>query len=145
MHRKNWPKFGLRAQLYRMTGVDLTLIDGIDVMTAYTVICECGFDMSAFPSEKHFASWCGLCPNNRITGGKVFRTKTRKVRNRVAVALRVSAQSLLRSQTALGAYYRRMRTRLGAPKAITATAHKLAILVYRMLKHGEDYIDKGKD
>jgi transposase len=145
MHRKNWPRFDLRAQLYRMTGVDLTLIDGIDVMTAYTVICECGYDMSAFPSEKHFASWSGLCPNNRITGGKVLRTKTRKVRNRVAVALRVAAQSLLRSQTALGAYYRRMRTRLGAPKAITATAHKLAILVYRMLKHGEDYVDKGKE
>jgi transposase len=145
MHRKNWPKFDLRAQLYRMTGVDLTLIDGIDVMTAYTIICECGFDMRAFPSEKHFASWCGLCPNNRITGGKVLRTKTRKVRNRIAVALRVAAQSLFRSQTALGAYYRRMRTRLGAPKAITATAHKLAILVYRMLKHGEDYVDKGQE
>lgn len=141
---KNAPQFNLRTELYKITGVDLTQIDGIDVMTAHTVICECGFDMSPFPTEKHFSSWLGLCPNNRITGGKVFSSRTRKVQNRVALILRVAAQSLHRSKTALGAYYRRMRARLGAPKAITAAAHKLAILIYRMLKYGENYVDKGQ-
>jgi transposase len=142
--RKNEPHFDLRASLYRMTGVDLTLIDGIDAMTAQTIISECGFDMSRFPTAKHFASWLGLCPNNRKTGGKVFKTKTRNVRNRAADALRLAAQSLHSSKSALGAFLRRLRTRLGAPKAITAAAHKLAILVYRMLKYGEDYVDKGQ-
>jgi transposase len=141
--RKNEPYFDLRAEMYRITGVDLTLINGIDAMTAYTIISEIGIELSAFPSEKQFASWCALCPNNRITGGKVHSTRTRKVRNRVAHALRLAAQSLHSSSTALGAYYRRMRARLGPSKAITATAHKLAVLVYRMLKHGEDYVDKG--
>lgn len=143
--RKNEPCFDLRASLYRMTGVDLTLIDSIDAITAQTVISECGFDMSRFPTEKHFVSWLGLCPNNCITGGNVFRSRTRKVRNRAAQALRMASQSLHHSESALGAFYRRMRTRLGAPKAITAAAHKLARLVYRMLKYGEDYVDKGQD
>jgi len=141
---KNAPQFNLRTELYKITGVDLTQIDAIDVMTAHTVICECGYDMSPFPTEKHFSSWLGLCPNNRITGGKVFSSRTRKVQNRISTVLRVAAQSLHRSKTALGAYYRRMRGRLGAPKAITAAAHKLAILIYRMLKYGEDYVDKGQ-
>jgi len=142
---KNEPRFDLRSHLYQISGVDLTLIDGIDVMTAQTLISECGFDMSRFPSERHFSSWMGLCPNNKITGGKVFGRRSRKVHNRVATALRVAAQSLHRSSTALGAFYRRMRARLGAPKAITATAHKLATLVYRMLKFGENYVDKGQE
>jgi len=141
--RKNEPYFDLRAETYRITGVDLTLINGIDAKTAYTIISEIGIDVSAFPSERRFASWCALCPNNRITGGKVRSTRTRRVQNRVAHALRLAAQSLHSSNTALGAYYRRMRGRLGPSKAITATAHKLAVLVYRMLKHGEDYVDKG--
>lgn len=143
--RKNEPYFNLRAHLYRITGVDLTLIDGIDAMTAQTIICESGFDMSRFPTEKHYASWLGLCPDNRITGGRVTRRRTRNVHNRAAQALRLAAQSLHSSTTALGAYYRRMRARLGAPKAITATAHKLARLVYRMLKHGQDYVDAGQE
>ena len=143
--RKNEPHFNLRAQLYRITGVDLTKIDGIEAITAHTVITECGFDMSRFPSEKHFASFLCLCPNNRITGGKVLKRRTRKSNNRASTALRVAAQSLHHSATALGAFYRRMRMRLGAPKAITATARKLAILIYRMLKYGEDYVDKGQD
>jgi len=142
--RKNQPGFNLRSQLYQTTGVDLTQIDGIDAMTAQTVISECGFDMSPFPSEKHFSSWLGLCPNNRITGGKVYGTRTRKVVNRAAQALRLAAQALHGSKTSLGAFYRRMRTRLGAPKAITAAAHKLAKLIYRMLKYGEDYVDQGQ-
>ena len=142
--RKNQPNFDLRTCLFEMTGVDLTRIDGIETMTAQTVISECGFDMSVFPTEKNFASWLGLCPNNQITGGKVRKRRTRKVQNRAARALRLAAQSLHSSKSALGAYYRRMRARLGAPKAITATAHKLAILIYRMLKQGMDYVDRGQ-
>jgi transposase len=143
--RKNQPYFDLTGLLYQMTGVDLTHIDGVDALTALKVVSECGYDMRAFPSEKHFASWLTLCPNHRITGGRVKSRRTRQAHNRAAQALRVAAQSLHRSQTALGAYYRRMRTRLGAPKAITATAHKLAHLIYRMLKYGEDYVDKGQE
>lgn len=142
--RKNQPHFDLRGQLHRVTGVDLTAIDGIDAMTAQTVISECGFDMSRFATDKHFTSWLGLCPNHQITGGKVRRRRTRRVRNRAAQALRLAAQSLHRSQTALGAFYRRMRGRCGPPKAITATARKLAILIYRMLKYGTDYVDQGQ-
>lgn len=142
--RKNQVHFDLRSQLHRLTGVDLTSIDAIDAMTAQTVIRECGIDMSRFATEKHYSSWMGLCPNHQITGGKVRRRRTRKVRNRAAQALRVAAQSLHKSKTALGAYYRRMRARLGPAKAITATAHKLAILIYRMLKYGMKYVDQGQ-
>ncbi len=142
--RKNQVHFDLRGQLHRLTGTDLTRIDGIDAMTAQTVVSESGIDMGRFATEKHYSSWLGLCPNHQITGGKVRRRRTRKVRNRAAQALRVAAQSLHRSKTSLGAYYRRMRSRLGPAKAITATAHKLAILIYRMLKHGLEYIDQGQ-
>lgn len=143
--RKNQPHFDLRTELYRLTGVDLTRIDGIEAMTAFTILSEIGFDISAFPNEHHFASWLGLCPNNRITGGNVKRRSTKHNYNRVADALRVAAQSLWRSKTYLGAYYRKFAGRLGAPKAITATAHKLARIVYRMLKYGEQYVDKGQE
>lgn len=143
--RKNQPHFDLREQLYRLTGVDLTQVDGINAMTAQTVITEQGIDMSRFPTEKNFASHLGLCPNNQITGGKIIKRKSRKVQSRAAKALRIAAQSLHRSSTALGAYFRRMRARLGPAKAITATAHKLAKLIYRMLKHGQAYVDKGQD
>ena len=101
-------------------------------------------DMSRFATEKHYSSWLGLCPNHQITGGKVRRRRTRKVQNRAAQALRLAAQSLHHSKTALGAYYRRMRGRCGPAKAITATAHKLAILIYRMLKYGMEYVDQGQ-
>jgi transposase len=142
--RKNQVHFDLRGQLHRLTGVDLTAIDGIDAMTAQTVVSESGFDMSRFATEKHYSSWLGLCPNHQITGGKVRRRRTRKVRNRAAAALRVAAQSLHKSKTALGAFYRRLRARLGPAKATTATAHKLAILIYRMLKYGLQYVDQGQ-
>ena len=142
--RKNQPHFDLRTQQYRITGVDLTQIDGISAMTAQTIIAECGIDMSLYPSEKNFSSWLGLCPNNKITGGKVYSSRTRKVSNRASSSLRLAAQSLHRSSSALGAYYRRMKSRHGAPKAITATAHKLAKLIYRMLKFGKDFVDKGQ-
>jgi transposase len=125
--RKNRVHFDLRGHRYELTGTDLTSIDGIDAMTAQTVVSESGIDMSRFATEKHYSLWLGLCPNHQITGGKVCRRRTRRVRNRAAQALRVAAQSLHRSKTALGAYFRRMRSRLGPAKAITATAHKLAI------------------
>jgi transposase len=142
--RKNQPRFDLTTRLIEITGVDLTRIDGIDALTAQTLVSECGFDMSAFPTEKHFASWLGLSPNNRITGGKIKKRSTRKVRNKAALALRIAAQSLHRSKSALGAFYRRMCAKHGAPKAVTATAHKLARLVYRMLKYGMTYVDRGQ-
>jgi len=141
--RKNQPHFDLRSELYRMTGVDLTAIDGIEALTAQTVITECGIDLSAFPTEKHFASWLCLCPNNRKTGGKVKGRSTRRAQNRAATSLRLAAQSLHHSKSALGAYFRRMKARRGAPKAITATAHRLACLVYRMLRYGAEYVDEG--
>ena len=143
--RKNQPYFDLRGELHRITGVDLTQIEGIDAMTAMTVVSEQGTDMSRFPSQKHFCSHLGLCPNNRITGGKVLKRRTRKVQSRAAKALRLAAQSLHSSKTALGAFYRRMRARMGPSKAITATAHKLARLIYWMLKHGQDYVEKGQN
>ncbi|MGH9159181.1 MAG: IS110 family transposase [Vicinamibacteraceae bacterium] len=137
------PQFDLGHELHRISGVDLTRIDGIDVGVAQTVISEVGLEMSRWEDEHHFASWLGLCPDNRITGGKVFRRGTRPVINRAATALRLAATTLLRSQSYLGAQYRRFRSKLGAPKAVTAMAHKLAVLVYRMLRRGHDYVDKG--
>lgn len=142
--RKNQVHFDLRSELVRVTGVDLTRIDGIDVLTAQTVLSEVGADLSAWPTEGHFASWLGLAPNHRITGGKVRRRRTRKVRNRLADALRVAAQSLSRGQSALSAYLRRMRAKVGPAKAITATAHKLACWIYRMLRFGQAYVDQGQ-
>jgi transposase len=143
--RKNQANFDLTTALYRLTGVDLTQIDGIQALTAQTVITEVGFDMSQWPSEKHFTSWLGLCPNNQITGGKVKNRRTKKTDNRAAAALRIAAQSLARSKSALGAFYRRIKSRHGAAKAIVATAHKLARIIYHMLRHRVDYIDPGAD
>jgi len=143
--RKHGPRFDLRGQLYRITGVDLTQIDGVDVQTAQTVISEVGMEMSRWKNEKQFASWLGLCSDNRISGGKVLKRGTRHVVNRASTALRLAAGGLLRSQSALGAKFRRLRSRLGAPKAITAMAHLLARLIYRMLKFGHEYVDKGME
>lgn len=143
--RKKVPPFNLQDELYRMTGVDLTRIDGIESATALRLISEIGLDMNRWKSAGHFASWLGLCPGSKISGGKRLSSKTKPVVNRAAAALRMAASSLYRAQCALGAYYRRMKARLGAPKAITATAHKLARLVYSMLKNGTEYIDVGQD
>jgi transposase len=142
---KNAPHFNLEQELQRVAGVDLTRIDGIDVMVAQTILAEVGLDMGRWKTESHFASWLGLCPDNRITGDKVVGRGTRHVVNRAATALRMAANALLRSHTYLGAQYRRLRTKLGAPKAITAMAHRLARLVYRMLKYGQRYVDKGAE
>jgi transposase len=142
---RNAPKFDLRTQLFQMCGVDLTRIDGIDVTTALVVLSEVGADMSKFPSDKHFASWLGLCPGTKITGGKVMSGKTKRCANRAAQALRLAAAALRSSQSALGAYYRRMCARMDKPKAVTAAAHKLARLIYAMLTRGQEYTDQGQD
>ena len=142
---KNAPRFDLSSELQRVTGVDLTRIDGIDVMVAETLISEVGLDMSRWKTESHFASWLGLCPDNRVSGDKVLARGTRRVVNHAATALRQAANTLIRSRSYLGAQYRRLRTKLGAPKAITAMAHRLARLVYRMLKYGQAYVDKGTE
>lgn len=142
---RNAPKFDLRTQLFQMCGVDLTRIDGIDVTTALVVVSEVGADMCKFPSDKHFASWLGLCPGTKITGGKVLSGKTKRCANRAAQALRLAAAALRSSQSALGAYYRRMCARMDKPKAVTAAAHKLARLIYAMLTHGQEYTDRGQD
>src|SRR5260370_9357414 len=143
--RGNAPKFDLRTELYRITGVDWTQVDGIDVQVAQSVIAEVGVDLKAFPSEKHFANWLGLCPTNETSGGKVLNRRTPKVVNRAKVAFRQAASTLIRSQSYLGAQYRRLRTRLGAPKALTAMARKLSCLFYRLLKHGQQYVDNGAE
>ena len=143
--RKNQPHFDLRAELARIAGVDLTRIPGIDALTSQTLLAEVGVDMSAFATEKHFVSWLALCPNHAITGGRIHRRKSRPSANRLATAFRIAAQTLHKSKTALGAFYRRMRARLGAPKAITAAARKLAATVYRMLKYGEAFVERGQE
>jgi transposase len=135
----------LRTELYRVSGIDFTQIPGLDVVTVQTILSEIGLDPGKFPTEKRFASWLGLCPNNRITGGQVKSTKTRKTANRAANAFRMASQSLANSNTGLGGFYRRIRARLGAPKAITATAHKLARIFYRMWTTGQSYTDLGSD
>lgn len=134
---------GLRSGLYLKLGVDITAIEGIGARVGLAMLTEVGPDLSAFHSERHFCSWLGLCPDNRISGGKVLNTRTRRVVNRLSDALRMAATTLERSQSALGAHYRRMKAKLGAAEAITATAHKLARLIYRIVKHGEAYVREG--
>ena len=125
--------------MYRVYGVDLTAVPGIDALTAHVLFAEIGPDFSQFTSAAAFVSWLGLCPDNRISGGKLLSVKTRVVKSRVAKALRMAAQSLHRSHSYLGSYYRRMRTRLGTPKAITAAAHKLARVIYHLLTTRQSY------
>jgi transposase len=141
---RNAPRFDVREQLFKMCGVDLTRIDGIDVTTAMTVISEIGTDMARFPSVKHFTSWLGLCPGTRISGGKVLGAATKRSVNRATQALKLAAAALRSSKSALGAYYRRMCARMDKGKAVTAAAHKLARLIYLMLTKGEEYIDQGQ-
>jgi transposase len=129
----------LREEAYRVLGVDLTTVPGLSVLNVQTVIAEVGPDLSRFRSSGAFSSWMGLCPDNAISGGKILRTGTRRVKNRLAAALRIAAQSLQGSQSALGEFYRRMRARLGPPQAITATAHKLARMIYHMITTREPY------
>ena len=136
------PKFDVRTALYYATGVDLTAIEGIDELHALTLVSELGADFSKWPTSKHFASWLGLCPQFKKTGGKVQSSRTRLGKNRAALALRLAAWSLIRSKSYLGAYLRRQRSRLGAPKAITAAAHKLARIIYNMMRFGVAYAQR---
>lgn len=138
-HSKNAPTCDVRGHLYRLTGVDLTEVAGLDESTVQLVVAETGTDMRKWRTEKHFCSWLGLAPHNDITGGKVIRSRTLNVHNRAAQALRLAAQSLSRSSSAWGAFYRRMRARLGGAQAIVATAHKLARIIYHLLTHRQPY------
>src|SRR5258705_6251107 len=141
----NAPQFGLRADLFRMTGTDLTQIDGIDVMTATTILSEAGWDMSKWKTEDHFVSWLRLCPDNRISGDKIIGKGRLPTNNRISIALKMAASTLRLSSTYIGAQFRRLRTKLGAPGAIKAMAAKLARLVYRMLRYGMKYVDQGSE
>ena len=142
--RPNSPGFDARSHLYRICGVDLTAIDGIDANTALKVIGEIGTDVSRWPTVKHFCSWLRLCPGTNRSGGKTLSSRTRAGGNRAAAALRIAAQSLERSVSAMGAFFRRMKARLGPPAAITAAAHRMARTIYAMLRHGQSYVDVGQ-
>ena len=141
--RNNLPKFDLQAELNRVNGVDLTTIEGIDVMTAQTILSEIGVDMSRWQDEQHFVSWAGLTPRQDVSGGKVIRSRTKQVSNRVGNALRIAANSLYRSESYLGARFRKLRARRGAPKAIKGMARYLGCLVYRIIKYGQAWVDRG--
>jgi len=143
--RGNAPRFDLREALFRMSGTDLTQIDGIDTITAITILSEAGYDMSKWATEHHFVSWLRLCPDNRISGDKVIGKGRLPTNNRLTVAFRMAANSLRKSKTYLGAQFRRLRSKLGAPIAIKAMAAKLARLVYRMLRYGMVFVDKGAE
>jgi transposase len=142
---KNKPSFNARAELARVVGIDLVAVTGLSASSVQTIISEIGTDMSKFPTAKHFGSWLGLAPHNDISGGKVLRSRTRKVVNRAAQAFRQAAQCVGRSDTALGAYYRRMRARLGPQQATVATAYKIARIVYTMLKERKPFQEMSAD
>lgn len=141
--RKNQPHFDLRKEMHRLLGIDLTAVDGFDALTVQVLISEIGTNVDAWPTVKHFTSWLGLSPNNKITGGKVKSRHTRKTNNRANNAFRLAAQSVARSDSATGAFYRRKCAQMGPAKAIVATAHKLARIFYTLLKSGEPYHDPG--
>jgi transposase len=141
--KKNELYFDAREYLYKMVGVDLTAIDGLDSYSVLKLIGETGLDMSRWLTASHFSSWLALAPGTKISGGKRLSGKTKPSANRAAEVFRIAAFALANSSSALGAFYRRMRARLGAPKAITATAHKIARLFYTMIRFGKDYEDTG--
>jgi len=143
--RENEPRFDLRTPLHQLTGVDLSQIDGIGPYNALRLLSEIGTDMTRWPTDKHFTSWLTLAPNNKISGGRLLSSRTPPSANRAAAILRLAAMNLGRTQTALGAFYRRLAFRVGKAKAITATARKLATLIYRTLKDGLVYADPGAD
>jgi transposase len=139
----NAPAFDARAALHAILGVDLTQIDGLGPYLALKLVGECGTNLAAWPSAKHFTSWLALAPHNKISGGKVLSSKTRRTSNRAASLLRLAAGTVGRTDTALGAFYRRLSARVGKAKAITATARKIAVLFYNTLRHGMAYVDPG--
>jgi transposase len=135
----NEPAFDLRQYLYGIFGVDLTAVPGMNVLTSQSLLAEIGPDLSRFRSASAFASWLGLCPDNDVSGGKILSVRTRKVNSRAALAFRMAANALFKSKSWLGEFFRRLRARLGAPKAITAAAHKLARIVYHLLTTRQPY------
>jgi hypothetical protein len=139
----NAPTFDARAALHAVLGVDLTQIHGLGASLALKLVGECGTDLSAWPDAKHFTSWLCLAPGNKISGGKVLSTRTRRSGSRAAALLRLAAVTVGRTQTALGAFYRRLAARIGKAKAVTATARKIAVLFYNTLRHGMAYADPG--
>ena len=139
----NGLKFDVRTALYAMIGVDLTQVHGIGPYLALKLVSECGTDLSKWPSAKHFTSWLCLSPGNKISGGKVLSAHTRRSNNRVTALLRLAAVNVGKTDSALGAFYRRLAARVGKAKAVTATARKLAILFYNTLRYGVDYSDPG--
>lgn len=143
--RKNQAHFDVATELHRISGVDLTQIDGIDALSAQKILTEIGWDMSQWRTVKHFTSWLRIAPRNDSSGGKVLRRTSKKTQNPATQALRVAAQSLARSNSALGAFYRRIKARHGARQAVAATAHKLARVIYFMLKNRTPYLDPGPD
>ena len=142
IRQANAPAF-VRAALQAVLGVDLTRIDGIGPYLALKLVGECGTDLSAWPNAKHFTSWLCLAPSNKISGGKVLSSRTRRSGSRAAALLRLAAVTVGRTPTALGAFYRRLSARIGKAKAVTATARKIAVLFYNAVRHGMDYADPG--
>lgn len=140
---RNEPDFDVRSALYTLLGADLSQIHGFGPYTVLRMIAECGDDMKKWPTAKHFTSWLSLAPGNKISGGRVLSSKTRRSSNRAAALLRIAAVNIGRTQTALGAFYRRLAARTGKAKAVTATARKLAVLFYNALRHGLAYVDPG--
>lgn len=142
---KNEPRFDVRRALYTMLGADLSQIHGLGPYTVLRLIAECGDDMSKWPTAKHFTSWLTLAPGNKISGGRVLSSKTRRSSNRATAVLRMVAVNIGKTQTALGAFYRRLAARVGKAKAVTATARKIAVLFYNALRFGLSYVDPGVD
>jgi transposase len=140
---RNEPQFEVRSALYTLLGADLSQIHGLGPYTVLRLVAECGDDMRKFPTAKNFTSWLSVAPGNKITGGHLLSSKTRRSTNRAAVLLRIAAVNIGRTQTALGAFYRRLAARIGKAKAVTATARKLAILFYNALRFGLTYVDPG--
>jgi transposase len=143
--RHNEPTFGVRSALHRMRGHDLTVLEAIDDNTALVILSEVGTDMSKWPTEKHFTSWLGLCPQHQGSAGKINSRRVRRGRNRAARALRLAAQGCHHAKNALGAFYRRIQARCGGIKAVFATARKIAERVYRLLKYGVESVRQGID
>ena len=143
--KSNDVRFDATGPLFQALGVDLTLIEGIDVGTALVILAEIGVDVSRFPTEKHFASWLRLCPPQDESNKTKKRRGHRKGTNRVTIALRMAARSVGKTMTPLGLFYRRIRSRIGGLGAVKATAHKLACLVYRMLKYGQEYVTQSME
>jgi len=142
--KRNEAKFGARELLFRMAGVDLTVIEGISATTALVILSEVGTDLSRFPTEKNFVSWLGLCPQHRGSAGKIFSRRVRRGANRAARALRMAGQGCHHAKNALGAFYRRIQARCGGAKAVVATARKIAERVYRLLKYGQEYVRQAE-